>query len=137
MALGEFNFEDLHNTFGKDTTSRVFAMALLVLLILCGTITMVNLFIAVIISDIQQLRKDVFIQNLINMAQCSILAEELLPLIILRKMRVEDKLTICMHTLCGKGCPGIKLPENVKPVVEQLEIIAKEQISKSKSTSHN
>ena len=126
MALGEFNFEDMYNTFQEDTTSRGFAMVLLVLLILFGTITMVNLFIAVIITDIQQLREDVFIQNLINMAQCSILAEELLPSIILDKMIVEDKLVICMHNLCTKECTGITLAPNLKPVIEQLETIARE-----------
>ena len=126
MALGEFNFEDMYNTFKEDSTSRGFAMLLLALLILFGTITMVNLFIAVVISDIAQLREDVYTQNLINMAQCSILVEELLPSCILNKMRVEDKMIVCMHNLCPKGCPGIKLASNLKPVVHQLEIIAKE-----------
>eukprot|EP00092_Neocalanus_flemingeri_P054453 GFUD01064123.1.p1 GENE.GFUD01064123.1~~GFUD01064123.1.p1 ORF type:complete len:560 (+),score=125.62 GFUD01064123.1:420-2099(+) len=125
MALGEFNFEDMYNTFKEDSTSRGFAMVLLVLLILFGTITMVNLFIAVIISDISQLREDVYTQNLINMAQCSILVEELLPSCILNKMRVEDKMVVCMHSLCPKGCSGTKLSPHLKPVVDQLNEIAK------------
>eukprot|EP00092_Neocalanus_flemingeri_P000315 GFUD01000337.1.p1 GENE.GFUD01000337.1~~GFUD01000337.1.p1 ORF type:complete len:560 (+),score=128.32 GFUD01000337.1:393-2072(+) len=125
MALGEFNFEDMYNTFKEDSTSRGFAMVLLVLLILFGTITMVNLFIAVIISDISQLREDVYTQNLINMAQCSILVEELLPSCILNKMRVEDKMVVCLHSLCPKGCSGTKLSPNLKPVVDQLNEIAK------------
>jgi len=132
MALGEFNFEDMYNTFKEDSTSRGFAMLLLALLILFGTITMVNLFIAVVISDIAQLREDVYTQNLINMAQCSILVEGLLPFCILNKMRVEDKMVVCMHNLCPKGCPGIKLASNLKPVVQQLETIAKEN-----SEEHN
>eukprot|EP00092_Neocalanus_flemingeri_P052399 GFUD01061240.1.p1 GENE.GFUD01061240.1~~GFUD01061240.1.p1 ORF type:complete len:560 (+),score=130.07 GFUD01061240.1:174-1853(+) len=125
MALGEFNFEDMYNTFKEDSTSRGFAMVLLVLLILFGTITMVNLFIAVIISDISQLREDVYTQNLINMAQCSILVEELLPSCILKKMRVEDKMVVCLHSLCPKGCSGTKLSPNLKPVVDQLNELAK------------
>jgi len=129
MALGEFNFEDMYNTFKEDTTSRGFAMVMLVLLILFGTITMVNLFVAVIISDITQLREDVYTQNLINMAQCSILVEELLPSFILNKMRVESKTTVCLHGLCPKGCPGTKLPPNLRPVVDQLEKMAKENIA--------
>ena len=68
MAVGEFNVEDLCNTFKEDTVSSGFAMALLILLILFGTITMVNLFIALIISDIQKLRTDVFVQSLVDMA---------------------------------------------------------------------
>ena len=124
MALGEFNFEDLYNTFREDTVSRGFTIALLILLILLGTITMVNLFIAVIISDTQKLRTDVFVQSLVDMAQCSILAEELLPAVILRKMGVEDKLIICMHSLCNKECKGVKLPQNFQPVLENLKVIA-------------
>jgi len=126
MALGEFNFDDFYNTFKEDSTSRGFAMVLLVLLILFGTITMVNLFIAVIISDITQLREDVYTQNLINMAQCSILVEELLPTCILGKMRVEDKVIVCMHELCPKGCKGTKLPQNMNQVFEQLKQIVEE-----------
>eukprot|EP00092_Neocalanus_flemingeri_P068597 GFUD01083879.1.p1 GENE.GFUD01083879.1~~GFUD01083879.1.p1 ORF type:complete len:140 (+),score=34.95 GFUD01083879.1:66-422(+) len=86
---------------------------------------MVNLFIAVIISDISQLREDVYTQNLINMAQCSILVEELLPSCILKKMRVEDKMVVCLHSLCPKGCSGTKLSPNLKPVVDQLNELAK------------
>merc|ERR1712106_721809 len=127
MALGEYNFEDMYNTFREDSISRGFAMVLLVLLILFGTITMVNLFIAVIISDISQLHADVYTQNLINMAQCSILVEELLPSCILSKMRVKTSMNVCMHNLCPKGCQGTKLPPNMKPVFEHLEIIAKEE----------
>merc|ERR1712013_227596 len=123
MALGEFNFDDFYNTFKEDSTSRGFAMLLLVLLILFGTITMVNLFIAVIISDINQLREDVYTQNLIHMAQCSILVEVLLPTCILG---VEDKVIVCMHELCPKGCKGTKLPQNMNQVFEQLKQIVEE-----------
>merc|ERR1712121_74625 len=126
MALGEFNFEDFYNSFEEDGASRGFGTVLLVLLILFGTITMVNLFIAVIISDITQLREDVYTQNLINMAQCSILVEELLPTCILSKMRVEDKEIVCMHELCPKGCKGTKLPQNMNQVFEQLKQIVEE-----------
>ena len=105
-------------------------MILLVLLILFGTITMVNLFIAVIISDISQLHEDVYTQNLINMAQCSILVEELLPSWILCKMMVKDNLQVCMHSLCPKGCKGTKLPQNMKPVFEELQNISDENFVK-------
>ena len=40
---------------------------------------MINLFTAVIISDLNNLEKDVFVQNLSNMAQCAMLAEAILP----------------------------------------------------------
>ena len=90
MALGEFNFGDLYNSFEQDKTSRTFAMVILVSLIILGTITMFNLFIAVTISDLRDLKEEVFTQNLTNMAQCSILVEDMLPAFLLRKMRVRD-----------------------------------------------
>merc|ERR1712038_1360593 len=37
MALGEFNFGDLYNSFEQDKTSRTFAMVILVSLIIFGT----------------------------------------------------------------------------------------------------
>merc|ERR1712209_49928 len=52
---GEFNFGDLYEAFGADVVSRGFAMFLLLLLIVLGTITMVNLFVVVIISDLSKL----------------------------------------------------------------------------------
>ena len=51
---------------------------------------MINLFIAVTISDPRDLKEEVFTQNLTNMAQCSILVEDMLPAFLLRKMRVRD-----------------------------------------------
>ena len=134
MALGEYNFEDMYNIFKEDSISRGFAMILLVLLILFGTITMVNLFIAVIISDITQLREDVYTQNLINMAQCSILVEELLPSCILNKMRVKNTINVCMHELCPKGCKGTRLPPNMKVVFEHLDKIAQKKAEMNKKT---
>ena len=110
MALGEFQFEDLYNSFKEDTTSRLFAMLTLSLLILTGTITMVNLFIAVIISDVKTLKNDVFNQNLVNMAQCSILVENLLPDYFLRNMKVDHIINVCTHNLCNhKNCKALKL----------------------------
>ena len=125
MALGEFELVDIYNAFGEDSISRGFAMVLLVLLILFGTITMVNLFIAVIISDITQLHADVYTRNLINMVHCSILVEELLPTCILRRMKLEAKVRICVHNICTKECPGILLPDSLNPVLEELRNIAR------------
>ena len=87
MVLGEFNFDDLYNAFAARVqvdafyVSRTFSMILLVSLIMLGTVTMINLFIAVIISDLkmQDLKNDVFTQKLINMAQYCILIEDVLP----------------------------------------------------------
>ena len=97
MALGEFNLDDLYNNFKQDGTSRAFAMILLIFLILLVSITMVNLFVAVIISDIEKMKKEVYIQKLVNMAQYAILVEKFLPRCILSKMRVPEPVQVhCM-----------------------------------------
>ena len=106
MMLGEFNFGDLYQAFGRDWVSRGFAMFLLLVMIILGTITMVNLFVVVIISDLSDLQTEVcfttneirkiitmminliyqvFNQNLVNMATASILVEALLPAALLRR----------------------------------------------------
>ena len=78
MSLGEVNFDDFYENFGGNEVSRTFALGILVLMILSVTITMVNLFVAVIISDREKMVKDVFKQNLLYMAQCSQLTHNLL-----------------------------------------------------------
>ena len=79
VSMGEFNFEDFYDAFDQSRKiSRTSALIILVLMILTVTITMVNLFVAVIISDRQKMVKDVFKQNLLYMAQCSQLTHNLL-----------------------------------------------------------
>ena len=66
-----------------------------------------------------------FTQNLINMAQCSILVEELMPDFVLRRMKLDRKLYICGHSLCPKGgCKGKSLPTSMKLVFEDLKKIS-------------
>ena len=109
MVLGEFNFGDIYDSFNEDSISRGFAMGVLLLLIILGTITMVNLFIFVIISDLDKLREDVFTQSLVNMATYSILMEALLPETILKRTRVDETILVCGHSLCCSPCTGEKL----------------------------
>ena len=63
MMLGEFNFGDLYQAFGRDWVSRGFAMFLLLVMIILGTITMVNLFVVVIISDLSDLQTEVYLRT--------------------------------------------------------------------------
>jgi len=109
MVLGEFNFGDMNESFGDDTISRGFAMALLLLMIILGTISMINLFIAVIVSDLAKLREEVFLQSLVNRATSSILVEAMLPRRFLKsQMRVEERVTLCGHSLCAPQCRGLR-----------------------------
>ena len=63
---------------------------------------MLNLFVAVIISDFEKLNYESQKQDIINMAQYSVLVEKILPDRLLERMKVEDSLTICLHDLCRK-----------------------------------
>ena len=66
---------------------------------------MLNLFVAVIISDFEKLNYESEKQNLINMAQYSVLVEKILRVSVLKKMRIniDQKLTICLHEVCKEN----------------------------------
>ena len=132
MALGEFNFKGLYNGFAdkgeaEDVISRSFAMILLILLILFGTVTMVNLFIALIMSDLQRLNSDVKTQTLVFTAHCSMLVEELLPNCLLEKMRLEDSKVYCVHDTCPEACSNQPLPAELSGLKEELKDIGRRQ----------
>ena len=65
MALTEYGFADIDEKwFSEDPhgINKAFVMILLLGLILLGSITMINLFVAVVLSDVQSLEKDVYQQ---------------------------------------------------------------------------
>ena len=64
MSLGEFDFSQYSEMFPREPapTRRAFAMILLGGLILFVSLTIYNLFIAVLISDVKDLQDAVFIQ---------------------------------------------------------------------------
>ena len=60
MLLGEFEYDTLETGFQpEDAVSKFFTLVLLVALIIFGTITMLNLFVGVVVSDIGALQKRV------------------------------------------------------------------------------
>ena len=71
MSLGEFDFSTYAEMFPRDVSPirRAFAMILLVGLILFVSLTIYNLFIAVVISDVKDLKDEVFIQVGIHLQQ--------------------------------------------------------------------
>ena len=64
MSLGEFDFGSYSDNFQSEAgpTRRGFAMILLVGLILFVSLTIYQLFVAVVISDVKDLKDAVFIQ---------------------------------------------------------------------------
>jgi len=102
MALGEFDLNTLYNSVAGDNTSHVFALILLVVLAMLGTVTLVNLFIAVTMSDMEKLKRDVNTQQLVNMASFVILIEDSLPRTWLADVILQQKMVFCSHDICTK-----------------------------------
>ena len=60
MLLGEFDYADLETGFKEDDwISKFFTIGLIVGLMIFGTITMINLFVGVVVSDIGKLQSKV------------------------------------------------------------------------------
>ena len=59
ILTGEFNYEKIEENFEEDIISKAFTMILLLGLMLFGTVTLINLLVGVVISDINKLQKDV------------------------------------------------------------------------------
>lgn len=68
MVLGEFEFDDLwiNSESSGSALSRIITMILLIGLIVLGSLIMVNLIVAIIISDIEWLNQISKEQSLIN-----------------------------------------------------------------------
>ena len=80
---------------------------------------MVNLVVAIIVSDVQELRQDVEIQSSINKAYQIVqfgsifrlkptIQNSKLPNVIHRIARIEDVTPICVHNIC-RDCNQVKL----------------------------
>ena len=132
--MGEFNSRTLYeDDFKKiededQKISWTFAMILLMALILAGTITMVNLFITVIITSKEKLRRSVFEENLFYMAQSSRMIQYTNKLISCRQdskrnFNLVEK-TFCVHKICGSKCKAEKVPNNIQAIENKLKELA-------------
>jgi len=140
MTLGEFEFDDLWTNShpeGSSGYSRHFTMLLLVLLIVFGTVTMVNLIIAIIITDIQWLQSVSKDQVLLHQAHHAVTIHALLTLfrwVVRRKVSDSrqntgrdpmDALSIdfCLHSVCkcGKERPSRDTRDELMEVVEKTK----------------
>ena len=66
MVLGEFEFNDLYEDLVMTETTLVFTMILLIGLMVTGTVIMLNLIVAFIITDIPNLQQTSRDQVVIN-----------------------------------------------------------------------
>ena len=122
MLLGEFEYDTLETGFrSEDGTSKFFTLVLLVALIIFGSITMLNLFVGVVVSDIGALQSRVdfevefkssffpcifnifILQILEQLGQFCILVENLLPSWVTScgrcSIEIEDKIKVYVHDL--------------------------------------
>lgn len=126
MAMGEFNARDLYNEFMGDhedphwKIGRTFAFGMLVFLVLAGTITMVNLFVAVIIKDTNHLEGEVFKEKLFYMAESLISIRNLVPQSRQAKLAINSSMTFCVHEMCAANCEKSRVPSNISHLEPEL-----------------
>ena len=71
MLLGEFEYDDLETNFrSDDETSKFFTLFLVLGLMIFGSITMLNLFVGVVVSDIGALQSRVDFEVNIKSISC-------------------------------------------------------------------
>ena len=137
MVRGEFEFDDLWSDSASSSSrlSQIFTMILLIALIIFGSMIMVNLIVAIIISDIEWLNKISELQALLNQVGCmqnlrfaivvhvqahhAVQFQALVSLFLRLSRRVAARssgpataLPLCVHSVCGCGLqragPGLR-----------------------------
>ena len=74
-----------------------------------------------IIGHLEKLKSGVKQQNIVFTAQCSILAEALLPNRVVENMRLGKSNVYCVHHICPQGCTTEKLPTEMRDLTEDLK----------------
>lgn len=131
MVLGEFEFDDLwESAQSSSSMNTFFTMLLLVFLVIFGSVTMVNLIVAIIISDIDWLHTVSRDQALLNQAHHAVQISSLLSLLRCLSNRVRDPQTprapvslqmeICVHSVCscGRTRPSSAIRESLKAILD-------------------
>ena len=148
MAMGEFDTVGRYEEFKQDEEEeigRTFALILIIFMIFSCTITMINLFIAVVIADKNELENTVFMENLFYMARSSEVIKDIFKTLKRKfglsfksfndKFNVEDtKETFCLHQVCGNLCwkdkKKRKLPSYIRHMLPKLKEIAKQNVNR-------
>ena len=140
MAMGEFNAADLYTDFQDDgeytRVGRTLTLVIVVFMIFSGTIVMINLFVAVIISDTQRLEYEVFKEKLFFMAEGSEFIKNLLPYSLQYTLKVQSSkrqpsIIFCVHKICGPACQEERVPESIARIAPELLKIAEENEKKN------
>ena len=62
LSLGEYEFGDIYERFSDHSIRKFYVMLLLVSVIILASLTIYNLFVAVVITDVSELQASVFLQ---------------------------------------------------------------------------
>jgi len=146
MVLGEFEFDDLWSNSESATSklSQMFTMILLVGVIMLGTIIMVNLIVAIIITDIERLNRISKQQVLRNKAHHAVQIDALRSLVQCLYSRVVNttvtrsistdhtpvrhsttlrslQIYLCVHSVCrcGRQKPNTDTRTRLMEIVEK------------------
>merc|ERR1712038_1499616 len=134
LVLGEYELGGFLETDFPDEYSRAFSVALLVILAIIGSLVMVNLFVAIIVSDIEDLRAKGLMQESVIKAQhivhCESLASAFTGTWCGLKNAVgmtsggshTNRIEICPHSMCR--CRKTVIEQNV---VDKLKEILKQR----------
>lgn len=100
MSLGEWEFNDFYDKSFNESDGGVIATLLFFVLLLFGSITMVNIFIGVIIGDEETMKASVLRSRLLYMVDQIIVAENLFPKALF-DFGSSNYILVCLHTFCG------------------------------------
>jgi len=111
MVLGEFEFDDLwsNSESASSKLSQMFTMLLLVGVIMLGTIIMINLIVAIIITDIERLNKISKQQVLRNKAHHAVQIDAVRSLLrclhrpVSPSVSRSQQMALCVHSVCRCG----------------------------------
>eukprot|EP00096_Caligus_rogercresseyi_P012310 TRINITY_DN5113_c0_g1_i1.p1 TRINITY_DN5113_c0_g1~~TRINITY_DN5113_c0_g1_i1.p1 ORF type:complete len:560 (-),score=54.00 TRINITY_DN5113_c0_g1_i1:83-1762(-) len=123
MILGEFEFDDLYTAHENDMVSLTFTMVLLVGLIFIGSMVLINLLVAIIVSDLHELRHIGMMQELINKAQQIILVEGMLSYFSNAKLlRITKSVNVCNHFVCDCKNESSHAIEEIRLILKKRHI---------------
>merc|ERR1712038_56350 len=143
LVLGEYELDDFYQSEFPDNYSKIFTIMLLVLLAVVGSLVMVNLFVAIIGSDIEDLKKSGQIQEVVIKAHHIVHYETILKLLglncasaggggRLKKLSMSssigptmtsslgdgNKVKVCPHSICK--CNGRSLDESISKKLKHI-----------------
>eukprot|EP00095_Tigriopus_kingsejongensis_P006662 maker-scaffold363_size195477-snap-gene-0.50 protein:Tk06662 transcript:maker-scaffold363_size195477-snap-gene-0.50-mRNA-1 annotation:"transient receptor potential channel pyrexia-like" len=132
MVLGEFEFGPIYDAHVGDRYSLVFTMLLLVGVAIMGSLVLVNLIIALIVSDIYELREQARLQELVNKAQHVVHIDSLFDYVFgcCNKIRattwVPNQVLLCAHNLCHCSARKVRsqITDDLIRIVKKRSILA-------------